>query len=55
MRYEGLRSRATRKAIGTDEMRMSVRAGAAALAKKASDEADQTAVARVSKPQGSEQ
>ena len=47
-----LRSRITRKAIGTDEIRISASAGAAAWAKKASEAADQTAVERVLKPSG---
>ena len=46
------RSLSIRTAMGTDELNMSIRAGAAAWAKKASDEADHTAVARVLNPSG---
>ena len=38
--------------MGSDDIRISVRAGAAARAKKASEDADQMEVARVSKPRG---
>jgi hypothetical protein len=39
-------------AVGMDDMTISTSAGAAALAKKASDEADHIAVAKVLKPSG---
>ena len=46
------RSRSIRNARGTDDARISRRAGAAARAKKASDAAAQMEVARVEKPMG---
>ena len=45
-------SRVTRTASGADETRMSSSAGAAAWAKKASEDADHMAVANVLKPSG---